>query len=312
VEHIYCYNTVEELTHILDALPHYRVFQTLWVESIWAFFSKKMRKKCERLNLFIGGSDYYRASPGKLEFKRRLIEVADIIGIETETVRDDFIHTYPEAKDKIAMLRYGLEYIEKEEYMPPLDERFCHWGIPEGKMVFTCAHNAVRAQRHIEMIRALNKMPDSILDKSFFVFPMTYGDSNGSYIDEVEKELEQTNLNYKIYREYMDSSEFADLISLSDLYIHVQTTDTLSTTMLEELYKGAVAVMGSWFPYDALEQRGIFYVKVDSIDELTETVTDVVEHYAEYKEKCANNRKIIHEMSSWDNMSKEWMKAWTL
>ncbi len=309
-EHIYFYKTFAELAEILDLLPYYDVFQTLWIERIWALFYQKLRNKCARLNLFVGGSDFYRANSAKLSFKKRLIEVSDCIGVETETVRKDFLSTYPFMKNRTMFVRYGIEYIEQVPMLSPIEKRYKKYRLKPDKIIITCAHNAIPAQRHLEMIRALNMMSQETKDKAEFVFPMTYGDF--SYADDIEAELKKTSMDYHVFRDFMEYRDLAEYISISDIYIHVQTTDSLSTTMLEEMYAGAIAVMGSWLPYDALRERGINFVTVGDISDLTEAVANVIENCSEYKEKYSKNSDLIYEMSSWENMSKEWIKAWTV
>lgn len=311
-DHIYYYETNLELDDILEKLPEYNVFQTLWIESIWAMHYQKIRKKCKRLNLFVGGSDLYRAGDKKLKLKKRLIDVSDIIGIETEAIRDDFLKVFPEMRDRVVLFRYGIEYIEQEKFLRPKEVIYKRWGFSSEKLIITCAHNAVPEQQHEKIISALSRMPQNIRDAAVYVFPMTYGNSDESYVDHVETMLKDTGMDYRIIRDFMPYLELAEYISISSIYINVQTTDALSTTILEEMYAGAVAVTGTWLPYMGLREKGIDFVAVDTIDDLTEIVADIITNYSEYKEKFSRNREIIYEMSSWDNMSKEWLKVWSL
>jgi spore maturation protein CgeB len=96
----------------------------------------------------------------------------------------------------------------------------------------------------------------------------------------------------------------------SDILIHVQTTDQLSSKMLQEMYAGSVVIAGSWLPYQQLFDDGIYFVSIDSIDELADTLTYVIGHLDEYKEKCKGNKDKVYKMSSWNNVADKWMRMW--
>ena len=71
--HIYCYNTMEDIKSILEKIPVYDVIQLLWIEREWVFFTKLIRKKSKRLNIKVGGSDFYRSIVAEKEYKKKLI-----------------------------------------------------------------------------------------------------------------------------------------------------------------------------------------------------------------------------------------------
>lgn len=312
VDHIYCYDTYGDLADILHQLPKCELFQLLWVEEIWADFYEQIRDKCSLLYLFVGGSDLYRSSEINLKRKENLISVSDGIGIEMESVKDDFLKAYPSAKDKTAIVRYGLEYIDNCCLLPMRQEILTANDIPSNKVIVVCGHNAVKANRHKELIASLKRIDKGILDRCFFIFPMTYGDALGEYTKEITRILGESNLQYRVLNDFMTFQKLAEFISITDIHIKVQTTDALSSTLLEYMYAGAVVITGKWLPYQPLRNKGIVYKTVNTIEDVTKVLSDIVNKLDYYKEECKVNRKIIYDMSSWDRMAKRWMSFWNM
>lgn len=311
-DHIYVYHSYAELYGILNALPKYEVFQMLWIENIWVYFRKLIREKCERLNLCVGGSDLYRARDAELLYKKYLIDMSDTISAETDATISAFVKIYPSTSEKIRWVNFGveiLEHMEQSQLVKSLKRKkdLC---ILEEKLVVLCGYNAGKAHQHLEMIRALSTMSESIKKKIVLIFPMTYPDNQEEYIESVKKELDKCGIDYRILTEYMDLYTMAQVEMMSDILITIQKTDQLSSTMLETMYAGKVIIAGSWLPYENLREKGLFFVSVSAIDALAETVSDVVVNYKEYSEKCSGNKNIVYAMSSWNVAADRWRRLW--
>lgn len=311
-DHIYVYHSYSELYGILNELPKYDVFQILWIENIWVYFRNMIRKKCKRLNLGVGGSDLYRARKAEQIYKKQLIDMADIISAQTDATISAFVKRYPSAAGKIRWVNYGIEALEcmGQECLLGAQEKRRELGIPDDKIVIMCGYNASEAHRHVDLIQALSGMDESIKEKTVLVLPMTYPNGQESYIKEVERHLGSCGICYRILTEYMSLHSMAEIEMMSDVLITVQTTDQLSSTMLETMYAGKVIIAGSWLPYENLWERGIFFVPIDEIVDLTKTVTEVVTNYRSFQGKCMANKEIVYGMSSWTVASKRWRGMW--
>lgn len=313
LKHIYCFHSKAELKTILEQLPVYDAMQMLWIEKDWVYFYKLIRKKTKQLNLNVGGSDFYRAGAEERNLRKSLISCADRVTAETDGTVNDFTAYYrEEAESKTSVLPFGIEVLDyidksrngskniwKEKYHIPMD-----------KIVVTCGHNANTAHQHIKMIEMLEKLPEDIIRQIVCVFPMTYSQAQKGYIDSVEKKLGETTLDYVILTEYMDFQSMAEYALISDIMIHVQTTDQLSSTMLEEMYAGSIVIAGSWLPYQSLHDMGIYFLDVDAISEVTAVLEDVVSNIEYYKKKCTENREIVWNHSSWDVLAPKWHALW--
>lgn len=312
VDHIYIYHSYAELYGILSELPKYDVFQILWIENIWVYFRELIREKCESLNIEVGGSDLYRARKAEQIYKSRLINMADIISAQTESTISAFVNTYPATAGKIRWVNYGIEVLEymNQENMQKLQQKRRTLNISDDALVIMCGYNASDAHQHIKLIQTLNKLDEFIKEKIILIFPMTYPRGQESYIEEVEKNLVDCGISYRILTEYMSFQEMAEIEMISDILITVQTTDQLSSTMLEIMYAGKVVIAGKWLPYEDLREKGIFFVSIDEIENLINVLGEVVVNYKLFQRKCSANKEIVYDMSSWNAASRRWCEIW--
>ena len=313
LKHIYYYETMADLKSILIQLPVYDVIQLQWMEREWTYYSSLIKTKSKRLNLNIGGSDFYRATEGERGYKYKLIDYADTIVAQTKETLQNFKAYYGEkVADKMVLLPYGIEVLDlinqcESKSKMKIKEEF---HIPSEKIVVTCGHNAGQAHQHMKMIEALNRLPQSIKEQIICVFPMTYPEGNDEYVRGVRTKLSETDLDYIILTKFMSFRQMAEYALIDDVMIHVQTTDQLSSAMLEQMYAGSVVVAGKWLPYKSLHEQGIFFLDVDCIDEVAAAVSKVAANIGEYKGKCTGNKEIIWKNSSWEEVTFRWHAIW--
>lgn len=311
--HIYCFNTIADLKTILNEIPIYDVMQFLWIENIWTYFAELIRSKTKRLNLNVGGSEFYRVENEDRDYKRKLIAVSDKVTAETDgTVQDFALYYGKDVQDKMGLLPFGIEVLDyinvgEKQDMNGLKRKY---RIPTERIVVTCGHNAGEAHQHMKIIDALKKLPEKIKRKMICVFPMTYPKERKEYIGKVEAKLGESGLEYVILTDFMDFKGMAEYALISDIMIHVQTTDQLSSTMLEEMYAGSVVIAGSWLPYQSLHEMGIYFLDVDTIPDVTAVLENVVQNLDSYKEKCKGNSEIVWNHSSWDVLAPKWRTLW--
>ena len=313
LRHIYVFHSKPQLKNILEKIPVYSVMQLLWIEPEWCYFYRLIRQKSRLLNLNVGGSDFYRTGKGDREYKRKLICVADTITAETPQTVADFLDYYgKDAEGKMGLLPFGVQVLDYIDELRGVDKQSIRkkFNLPNDKLVVTCGHNKIRFHQHLAIINAIEKLPDEVKERLICVFPMTYPDGLQEYIDEVREALEQSGLDYLILETRMTLKEMAMYALVSDIMIHVQKTDQLSSTMLEEMYAGSIVIAGSWLPYGHLHKKGISFWDVNNVSDITSLLEDIVKHLEIYRNKCTENSSIVYSHSSWDVLSKKWYELW--
>ncbi|MCY6353971.1 methyltransferase domain-containing protein [Clostridium sp. ZS2-4] len=307
-ENIYSYKDYEELLNILCLPNYYDIVHIHYLTPFYGQFSKIIRNKSDRLIISIWGSDFYRTNAQQKEMQRSIINVADMITFDNSATMNNFIEYYGvQILGKTSLNLFGLtalEHIKRIEYTD-VEKIKDKLKIPQESIVVTCGYNAYFAHNHLEIIKSLVKYKDEFPDRTYFIFPMTYG-GDAQYIDTVENELQSSGLNYRVLRKFMNFDEIAKLTRSTDILVQVQITDTLSATMLEHMFNGNIIITGEWLPYEPLKKRGIFYKEVDSVNNVGMMLSEVIEKLPEIKMKCTNNKDIIWAMSAWENTLKGW------
>lgn len=313
LKHLYIYKSYADLKTILTLLPTYDVIHFLWIETEWSFYADLARRKAKRLVLTVGGSDFYRASELERAYKRKLILSADYINLENSTTRKAFIKYYgQEVSEKTKLVPYGMELLDDIDRMEtvPDDTKRKELNIPPNKIIVTCGYNAHSAHQHLKLVEALGNISDDVKEKIVCVFPMTYPSGQDVYIQSVSEALNKNRLGYVIFTNFMPDKQIAQYATLSDIMIHVQITDALSSSMREEMYCGAVVIAGKWLPYDILREKGIYFVDAESVADVPAILEEVVNNLEFYKSKCRNNRYLIRNEYSWDAVAAAWHGLW--
>ena len=309
--HVYLYRSCIELAHILHDLPKYKTIHLLWMENVWAYFANTIKNRCDRLIVNVGGSDFYRSTKHELEYKNKIVSCADYIAVESEDVREDFIDLYHQSAEKIRLLHYGIENLDLIKKNKNKRKENCKaFGLDEEKVVVVVGHNACKEHQHKEIIHSIDKLKPSIKEKIVIVLPMTYPPNQGEYIEEIVKTIQETGVDFAVIDKYMTVEQVSKLDAISDVMVHMQTTDSMSSSMIERLYAGCIVINGAWLPYGQLEKMGLLFEKAKDFNELEVVLEEVIKGYHELKKKYVCNEEVVYRHFSWDYVAKKWVKIW--
>lgn len=319
-EAIYTYETASvihwlETERIMRALPEFDIIHSLWMEKSWGWHAGTLKRKAKFWLCSVGGSDLYRDSKKKVckAYQLNILNHADWFSSENTETRKEFVKTYGKKYETVphTINRFGVDIFEAiEERRKHKRDQKRTFDIPMDKIVVCCGYNANPAHQHLKMISSFSRLPQDIINKLFFVFPMTYSAVEYGYIAKVQSAIQEITDNYIIIEDYMNTEEMAEVVQESDIMIHVQTTDQMSSTMLAHMYNGNVVIAGAWLPYRSLKERGVYFIDVDEVNELDKVLADVIGNYEAYKRKCENNENLVYAMSSWDVCAKEWIAVY--
>lgn len=245
------------------------------------------------------GSDFYRASV-QIRNKLRLIyQRADAVTFTNEMTKEAFADFYQDFSEKSHICRFGLktlEYIDKKRDIDRESMRM-KLGYDTGKIIVTCGYNATSAQQHFKMIKVIEQLESDVKKKCQFVFPLTYGDD--VYKREVIKKLASVKFDFVVLEAFLYGDDNAYVKLASDIMINVLETDSFSGSMQEFLYANNVVIAGSWLPYRTFDDAGVFYLKIDRLDALTDRLSFAVQQLDTLRARTEVNRKIIASLSAW-------------
>lgn len=155
------------------------------------------------------------------------------------------------------------------------------------------------------MLKALSLLPDIVRDRIALLIPMTYGGGTKEYIEQVRNTAEKI-AETVVLTEFLSAREMAEIAKATDIMLHAQTTDQLSSAMLSHMYNGNVVIAGAWLPYNELRDKGIYFISVKDIDDIGSAVEKVINNQEAYRARCMDNRSKVYAMSSWRHSADDW------
>ena len=301
----------------LTELPRFDIIQPLWMEIHWGLMASVLKKKTDNIYISVGGSDLYRQAKKTWIrlLQKRLIRRSSVVSSENKKTRNTFYATYGDWTRDIPhfIARFGVDIIDSllNKRDSDLDELKKSWRFPCDRIIIMLGHNGSVAHQHIKMIHSIDKLNREQINRCFFVIPMTYGVSDVSYRQEVEEAISEITDDYLFLDRYLDTDEMAQITMITDIMIHMQTSDQLSSTMMAHLYNGNIVLAGSWLPYHDIKEKGITLFDVDDFEALTSVLSDVIGNIEIYKEKCELNPDKVYEFSSWEYCIKDWHNVYS-
>lgn len=284
---------VSELAKPYDVVD----FQGLYSHAAMALVM--MLKDRKKIRITVWGSDFYRQVGGSWSEKKKCFDISDLVIVATSQMRNDFLHTYPNLKDKIRIVNFGLPQLERLDEMlrnsDPLDASFLE--IPKGAIVVTCGYNGIPTQQHLKMIEALTALPQEVKQELYVLFPMTYG-LDANYLSVVKQSIQKMGIPYKILTERLPLDDLLTLRIMTDIAVNIQISDAMSASIQEHLMARNLLIAGNWLPYSVFHENGIYY-RTTSLDHLTNSVMWAVENYQSVKIFLRNNTEKIYRLSSW-------------
>ncbi|MDD7795331.1 glycosyltransferase [Clostridium sp. 'White wine YQ'] len=308
---VFIYKSLNEMKDILRDIKVYDIIHIHFLAPFYGQVFNEIREKCTKLIVTVWGSDFYRTISEDKKYQEKIIEVADNINFGNGDTLKEFDNFYNNRySQKLSVCRFGLiqlDYIKrfmKEGKDKIKKELKC----PQNSIIITCGHNASPAQNHILLIESLIRIKDKLPDRCYFLFPMTYGD--GDIVNKVSEKLCESGLKYMILDEFLSDEDVAKLRVISDIMIHVQTTDQLSGSMQEYLYAGNVVITGSWLPYEIFKNKDVYLLEVNRVEDVGEKVIYAIENLEKLIVNCEENKEKIWNMTSWKKVIDTWRNVY--
>lgn len=247
-----------------------------------------------KVNCFVWGSDYLRANASLRRSLKKAFVLADSVVADSDHLVSSLRLNYPRQKGKISRISFGSVIVDKI-YDSHQEKRFFHdaLGLDSSyDSIIMCGYNASPAQNHHIIIDAIKKQKGNNL----WLFPMTYGDKDG-YLEAIKKELSTLSCDYIILDSFVEDDKWVYYIKTTDIFIHIQESDSFSSTLAEQLISGNIIINGKWLEYNELIEKGIYYLTT-SKDDLANVLRDAISQKTELLQKCKDNILPIYREKS--------------
>jgi hypothetical protein len=298
------------LSHVLKKFPDkpWDAINVHYVLPAYALIRRSFRKAGRQLILTYWGSDFLRASRGNLFVQKWFHPVADAITFNNPAIANAFLKQFPSSKDKIRILRFGFRSLDSLDSMLSNNKEEAKkiFGIPADAICLALGYNASPAQNHSAMLEALSAL--DALDKSrmFLIIPATYPDDT-DYVQTLRILLESTGCSGLVVENRLTMHDLCLLRLATDIAINIQKTDSFSASIQEHAYAGAALILGSWLPYDVLEDAGVKIFKVNNSQEITVAVTELLHGHLAAWRNGLEARQGIRDLSGWKENITSWI-----
>lgn len=273
-----------------------------------AILSMFIPKKTKQV-LITYGSDILRRKDFNEFFFRKMLEKSHLIVFNSGNLRYKFEEElgkkYADKCVDIAFPCASFKRLEQNLIKYPKKYSLNELGLPDNKTIVVCGHTSTHDERHEKLIDALNKVPESYLNKCCFVFPMTYG--NGDYLqyrEKIKTKLKNAKFKSIVFEEYMPFDRMCMLHSASDVHITGITTDALSLFLLEEMYSGSHLIYGEWLHYIEFEENSLGCDSYKDFSDLPELFVKVLDGRG--TPAPDNQKDIIERLQSNETIQRKW------
>ena len=262
------------------------------------YFCKHIKAK---LVVSVWGSDFLRQSVRIRSRLRTLFKRADAITIANNKIISEFVDFYKDEKikNKIHKCLFGLR---------PLDILEANMSLRDEVLKnIVIGYNASEGQQHEKILNNISDL-ECLADYSI-ILPMTYP-HNPLYIKRIALLAEEKKMSIEIIDRYLTDKQIAELRLNASIFIQLQVTDLLSGSMIEHLYAGAIVITGSWLPYEVLKEQGLFFIQIDSINDLRSTLEQIINGMQEYVSRAKHNKELIDGLYTWNKVISQWVNLY--
>lgn len=283
----------------------YSVISFQFIRPIYYYlFKLKLLNENHNTVLSVWGSDIMSSSikQSKIAY---ILKKAKKTTCATSKIRNEIVNLAPD-QNQIRFIKYGLEPLEYIKKITD-DSLACKemLGIDINKFVVTIGHNASPNNQHINCLHEISKsLTTKQLENIIFILPLTYG-REMNYVEKLKRIAAVSGLDITFFENYMTDSDVALLRKATDLYINVQVTDMLSGAMQEHIYAGSRVITGRWLDYCELKEIGVNLIEIDAISE----IPDMIIKHRISSSNTTNDRSVVYDLSSWNNVINGWSNA---
>lgn len=275
----------------------------------------KLRKLTRKLIISVYGGTTYKLLTKRILFSR-VFKYIDNFTLANPYMMEEFLAVYGEKyreRTKVIPLPVAfLDVIDEVMAKESREESRQKLGIDEDKITIVPTIVASTSEPHIDNFKAILKAKLNP-EKVFFVFQLTYGQSE-EYKLEVIKFINENfkNFKYKIFDKFLSYEDLARLRISSDVLTYIQHYDQLSSGMLETFYTGGTVITGSWMPYQILKDLGIDFYEINNIEELPETLNNVIKNLDEIKNRNRKHHSILYKEYNINSVINKWINLYKL
>ncbi len=280
---------------IINQMQEFDLCHIMFVSGWVSLLVSMCEHKFHKIIVNFWGSDFYRTTKKVESEQKYVLDIADIIIVPVEDMKEKFIRKYPKLRDKIYTVYFEsptLKMLEDDTYLGDANMGI---QLPDNKAVIAVGYNGYVQQQHEIFIKALNSCCEAIRSEVFVVFLMTYGLSK-EYEEYINGLLQDAKFQYAFIRNYMTNEQIVYLRRRIDVFVNAITTDAFNAAIQESMLCQSVILIGNWLSYQDLENEKAYINKFGDETDLAEKLGDVIKNLSAYKRNSEKNRDILKKI----------------
>lgn len=260
------------------------------------------------------GSDLWGDKKGRLEKQKDALKRASKITMQSPEMKLKFSEKFNSNQlDKVSLQLFGINYsffslceriANDYQYKAAIKEALC---IPLSKTVITVSYCGKPVSNQISILKSINKLSSEIKRSIHLIIPLNYGASL-EYKKQIESNILGQPYSYMINETFLPLEDLVKLKYASDIYVHANTTDAFSNSMLENIYTKNICLIGDWLPYGLLKNTEVNVIWFNDFDNLTFQLQFAIENKDKIIEEIGKNAQIIKDTFSETSTVKKWIE----
>lgn len=272
------------------------------------FLGKFINRIAKSVVCVFWGTDILGTDKKYIKLLSPILDNAQYINLSTVEMRSKFKEIFNEKYDnKISSCLFGnaiIQYIDLILDKKNIENCREKYKIPSGSKVISIGYNSSERQQHLKVLAEIEKLDEEVKEKICLLFHFGYGHGSKLYCDSVIDFAKKTGCEVIVIEKFLDEKEMAEIRLITDVFVHAQISDALSSSLLEYLYSGTWVINPTWIKYNEWEEVGMDYVKYNTFGELTGILEKVLK--SNILERKIHNREIINNNYSWEVVAKKW------
>lgn len=297
----------------LHLRSHFDIVDIHFVKPYIKYAMPIIRKMTKNIVITPWGSDVMRVENAKsIDVLCKIYSQARYVTVGKDSqIGRCAIEKFKVNPDKMVKLGWGgvfFDYMEENSEIVTTEEAKARFGL-SGRYVITCGYNMRKAQRLEDIIDAVYSVKDQLPENLTLLFMRTYRESVNkkvSYSQTIINKGRAMGFDVVMVKDYLDMEDLLKLRKATDIFVHVQTTDAGSRSVMEYVLCNKKVVHGSWIKYPYLENyKPSCYFPVDKMENLGACIVKAYRSQIEELPKEVKNiileRGWSHRMNLWND-----------
>lgn len=221
---------------------------------------------------------------------------------------------YPFLEGKVRNARFGsapLENLSELMEKETKDSSKQNLDIDPTKLTVLIGYSGKEVHRHLAVINEFTGN-ERLKEKLHLLAPMTRG-AHKAYTQNVENALKSSGYSYTLLKDrFLTDEDIARLRNATDITLQMSEYDGFSRSIVECLCAKSILIFGDWLDYDIrLSEEGFKGIKVESIKECIEKISQISDNREEYSKDCEMNHTNGFRNNLWNNCIADWIRIYS-